>query len=77
MKFVKSNYIYLIWFILYFSILWVFLGANSTSFAYSFVVYAISISIALSPAGEWILRVFEGARELRTNEEKAILVTNL
>ncbi len=74
MKFVKSNYIYLIWFILYFSILWVFLGANSTSFAYSFVVYAISISIALSPAGEWILRVFEGARELRTNEEKQYLL---
>lgn len=69
MKFIKSNYIYVLWFMFYFTIVWYLLGASTDSFIATFVLYAISISIALSPIGERLLRIFESARPMRTNEE--------
>jgi len=61
--------LYVIWFLLYFFIAWVILGANLTSFIIVTVVYSISISLALSPMGEMLLRALEGYREPATEEE--------
>jgi len=49
------------------------LGANKLSFVIVAVYYAISISIALSPIGEWLLRLIEGVRKIETNEEREYL----
>lgn len=74
MQFIKSNYIYVLWFILYFSIVWVLLGEDGQAFMRTLLIYGVSISVALSPIGEFILRIVEGARKLRTNEEKEYLL---
>lgn len=73
MQFIKSNYMYVLWFVLYFSIVWCLFGANTDAFILTFLIYTISIILALSPIGEWILRIFESARPLRTNEETQYL----
>lgn len=73
MNFVKSNWVYLLWFILYFSIVWALLGANGQAFVITLLIYTISVMIALSPVGEWLLRILEGARKLETSEEKEYL----
>lgn len=69
MQFIKSNYMYVLWFILYFTIVWCLFGANTDAFILTLLIYTISISLALSPVGEWLLRIFENARPLQTNEE--------
>ena len=69
MQLIKNNYMYVLWFIVYFTIVWCLFGANTDAFILTCLIYAISISIALSPIGEWLLRFFESARPLRTNEE--------
>lgn len=69
MQLIKNNYIYVLWFILYFSIVWCLFGGNADAFILTSLIYSISITLALSPVGEDILRIFEGARPLRTNEE--------
>lgn len=69
MQFIKSNYIYVLWFIFYFTIVWILLGANAQAFGITFLIYAVSITIALSPLGECLLRIMEGARALQTKEE--------
>lgn len=72
-KFFKSNWVYLLWFVVYFFIAWVLLGATSGSFIFVAIFYAISISIALSSFGEWLLRAFENVRGLETAEEREYL----
>ena len=69
MKFIGSNIVYIIWFLLYFTIAWAILGANWTSFMIVSVIYGISVTIALSPIGEGILRFTEGCRLPTTEEE--------
>jgi len=73
MQFLKSNWVYFLWFIVYFLIGWLFFGGNTNAFVIVAVSYGISIGIALSPLGEWILRAFEGARPLQTSEEREYL----
>ena len=68
-KFLSSNYAYLIWFVLYFTIAWIILGANSNSFIIVSIIYGISIGIALSPIGEEILRAMENCRDPATEQE--------
>lgn len=65
---------YLIWFVIYFSIVWLVLGANRKAFLFTALIYGVSIGIALSPVGEWILRILESTRLPRTNEEKEYLL---
>lgn len=74
MQFIKSNYMYVLWFILYFTIVWALLGADGQAFKITFLIYAVSITIALCPVGEFVLRIVEGARKIQTNEEKEYLL---
>ena len=73
MKFIKSNWVYVLWFIVYFLVALVLLGVNVENLIFILAFYAISITIALSPIGEWLLRNFEGARRLETREEREYL----
>ena len=74
LEFLTSNCAYIIWFALYFSIAWIVLGANLNSFILVSFIYGISITIALCPLGEEILRITENCREPATEQEKSYLL---
>lgn len=73
-KNLAKNYIYFVWVIIYFFLAWSILGADWDSFVLVFILYGISISIALSPLGETMLRFIEKVRPLSTKEEKEYLL---
>lgn len=70
----ESNYLYILWFILYFTIAWTLFGGDGQSFLLVLIIYGTSVTIALSPIGEFILRITENCREPVTEEEKNYLV---
>lgn len=74
MDFIKSNYLYLIWFIIYFTLAWGLLGGTGRSFVITLIIYTISITIALSPLGEFLLRSLENCREPATENERNYLL---
>jgi len=73
-KFLESNYLYVIWFLIYFTLAWLLLGARLESFIIVSIVYTVSITIALCPLGEIILRLVEGCREPSTEQERNYLL---
>jgi len=73
-KFLNSNFSYILWFVIYFSIAWIIFGANLRSFILVFLVYGVSISVALSPVGEVILQITQDCREPNTEQEKNYLL---
>jgi len=68
-NFLRSNWSYILWLIIYFSIAWAILGGNLNSFIIVSLIYGVSISVALSPIGETILQATEDLREPATEEE--------
>ena len=74
LDFIKSNILYIIWSIVNFIISFLILGANGYSVAICLVLYTISLTVALSPLGEWILRLINGVRKLYTRREKDYLI---
>lgn len=74
LDFIKSNILYIIWSIVNFIISFLILGANGYSFLICLVLYTVSLTVALSPLGEWILRLINGARKLYTRREKDYLI---
>ena len=73
--FLKNNYLYIICFYIYFTITWQFLfGGKLTGFFITVIIYAGSIALALSPAGERILRGIWLTRRLETSREKEYLL---
>lgn len=73
-KFIKANHTYIIWGIINFYIAYLILGADATSFFSCLLLSLISLRIALSPVGEWILRLINGVRSLETRREKEYLI---
>lgn len=79
-SFIKSNFLYLIWFCIYFSIAWYIfyifdpMRNQQEAFLNVLCIYIFSIGLALSPVGEIILRYIQGAREVATREEKDYLL---
>ncbi|MCM1114259.1 MAG: M48 family metalloprotease [Clostridium sp.] len=73
-KFFDKNAIYIFWSIVNFFLTFFILGANWGSFILCIFIYAISLTIALSPLGEQILRLINGVRRLYTRREKDYLV---
>lgn len=74
LDFIKSNILYIIWSIVNFIISFLILGANGYSFLICLVLYAVSLTVALSPLGEQILRLINGVRKLYTRREKDYLI---
>jgi len=72
-KFLESNILYVVWFVIYFTLAWLLLGGRLESFIIVSIIYTVSITIALSPLGEIILRLTEGCREPYTEQEKNYL----
>jgi heat shock protein HtpX len=50
------------------------LGGTLYSFIIAYVIYAVSVMIALSRVAEKILRFFHGIRSIETNEEREYLI---
>ncbi|MCL2405214.1 MAG: M48 family metalloprotease [Defluviitaleaceae bacterium] len=73
-KFIRSNILYLVWFLLYFILAWLILGASILSFVIVAITYGISVPVALSPLGEKLLRLLENCREPQTAEERRYLM---
>lgn len=73
MDFWKNNPIYLVFSIFYYLISSLLLGGKFKSFLVVFIVYAVSLIIALSPLGEKLLRLLNRVRPLETNREKEYL----
>ena len=71
--FIKSNVAYLIWVIVYIFIVWTILGQSQEAFIFTVVAYAVSIAIALSPVGEWVLCFLNGTRKIKTSQDKDYL----
>jgi len=72
-RFVASNSLYIIWFIVYFTLAWIVLGADIYSLILTTIIYGTTVSIALSPPGEALLRILENCREPATKEETTYL----
>ena len=73
-KFITSNALYLLWFALYIFIAWAVLGATLIAFFIVLAIYAVSITVALSPIGEQLLRLTENCRRPATEQEKEYLM---
>jgi len=73
-KYIGSNYLYILWFVIYFLLAWFILGGNLDTFIFVLIIYSVSITIALSPIGEVILRAVENCREPLTQQEKSYLL---
>ena len=56
MKFLKNNFLYVLWFAFYFLIAWLFFGGDWNAFYQVTIIYSVSIGIALSPFGEVLFR---------------------
>ena len=71
--FLRSNWAYILWFALHYLlavfILYGFLQDTAKSYLWAGIAYAISIGIALSPVGEFILRVLQGAHAVQTEKD--------
>lgn len=73
-RFLRSNMGYFFWFIFYFLIAWSILGQDLKAFLWTALIYGASVTLALSPVGEIILRWYENIRPAQTNEEKNYLL---
>jgi len=73
-RFLRSNILYILWFIFYILFAWLLLGATLIGFAIVVIIYGVSIVIALSPIGEGLLRLIENCREPATEEERRYLM---
>lgn len=71
--FIQNNGLYIFCFFLYFIEACFILGGTWWAFFWCIVFYAISITIALSPVGEWILKLINNVRPVETKEEKDYL----
>jgi len=74
LRFIRGNLGYLLWFAFYFLISWSILGGNWQAFGWASLIYGVSITIALSPVGEVLLRAIYGLRTASTREEKEYLL---
>lgn len=73
MQFLKNNWIYVVWFLFYYLLALGLFMFQPQGILLVTVFYAISITIALSPLGETILRLMTNVRPLRTREEREYL----
>jgi len=73
LRFLRSNLGYFVWFCFYFFVAWSMLGEDWQAFGWASLIYGVSITIALSPVGEVLLRWLEHMRAVQTKEEKDYL----
>jgi heat shock protein HtpX len=72
-KYILSNYLYALWFMVNFWVCFALFGGGVALFVLLVFIYAATISIALSGAGEMLMRLFESARPVLTKQEREYL----
>ncbi len=76
--FLRSNWAYILWFALHYllavAILSGVLRDAKMAYLWAGIAYAISIGIALSPVGEFILRVLQDAHAIETEQDSNYLM---
>ena len=73
-KYIVSNYLYIIWFMVNFWVCFALFGGGVTFFTMLVLIYAATISVALTSIGEWLIRVLESARPVLTKREREYLM---
>ena len=68
-KTIKSNLLDILWFLFHVFWIWSLLGATIEAFIFTIMMYSISILIAFSQIGEWMLCLFKGAQKIVTLED--------
>ena len=75
--FLRSNWAYILWFALHYFLAVAVLNGiwqdTGKSYLWAFIAYAISIGVALSPVGEFLLRVLQGAHAIQTEQDSNYL----
>ena len=74
MSFIKSNYMFFLWGIAYLAILLAICHEEPAAFWMLLVLEIISLIVAFSPAGEWLLRKTSGAKKIKTSRDKEYLL---
>lgn len=74
MKFIKSNVIFLLWIVFYICFLAVVAQDDINTFWVLLIMELVSIAVALSPLGEWLLRVMSGAKKIKTQKDSEYLM---
>lgn len=74
MSFLKSNYIFFIWGVIYLGVLLAICHEEPTAFFVLLGIEIVSLIIAFSPVGEWLLRLTTRARKIKTNKDKEYLM---
>lgn len=76
--FFKSNWAYLIWFAVYYTVavvaVYTFSEDVVLSLVLSAIIYGVCIAVALSPIGEVIVRLMQGAKPIQTQQDKDYLL---
>ena len=70
----KNNFVYIIWFEVFFFATWRLLGGTDVSAYITIGIYVIILAITFSPIGEFLLRFFNSVRKLETAKEKEYLI---
>ena len=71
--FLRANWAYILWGVLHgllaFFILQGVLGSTEAAIQFTLIIYVVSIGLALSPLGEFVMRRLEGARPVETKKD--------
>lgn len=68
-SFSARNILYVVWFLVYFFIAWLVLGANLLSFQIVGVIYLVAIVLSFTPPVEAIMRFLNGARKIERADD--------
>jgi Zn-dependent protease with chaperone function len=72
--FLGTNYLYIIWASVYIMLAWWMLGGGIITLLVILVIYAVTMTVALCPLGEMLLRTISQVRQLYTKKEKYYLI---
>jgi len=76
--FLQSNWAYILWFVLHYMLAALILQGIFQSvvlgYVYAGLAYAVSMGIALSPMGEAVLRMLQGAHSVKTGQDSNYLM---
>jgi len=75
--FLRSNWAYILWFAVHYflAVAVLSIGMNTArAYLWATIAYGVSMAIALSPVGEFILRILQGANDIQTEQDRNYLM---
>ena len=73
-KYILGNYLYILWFMVNFWVCFALFGGGIVLFTLLVLIYAATITTALSSIGELLIRLFESTRPVLTKREREYLI---